>query len=101
MIKVEGICVLPDQVWRQQGQVEQGTTAAQWLAQTDLGVWLAQRQIEPVAYGVYGQKIALADYVLCDGDRVEVYRALTRDPKDVRRRRADLYPVGRRRRQTS
>lgn len=100
MINVEAICVLPDQVWRQHAQVEQGTTVAQWLAQTDLGAWLAQRQIEPVAYGVYGQKIVPTDHVLCAGDRVEVYRALTRDPKDVRRRRADHYPVGRRRRQT-
>jgi putative ubiquitin-RnfH superfamily antitoxin RatB of RatAB toxin-antitoxin module len=99
MIHVELICVLPDQVWRQAGQVALGTTAAQWLAQTTLPAWLEQHGVTPVGYGVYGQKITPADHVLTEGDRVEVYRALTRDPKDVRRRRADLYPVGRRRRQ--
>jgi len=29
-----------------------------------------------------------ADDVLQDGDRVEIYRSLTLDPKDARRRRA-------------
>ena len=37
--------------------------------------------------GVYG-KPAAVDAILRDGDRVEIYRALQADPKEVRRTRA-------------
>ena len=37
--------------------------------------------------GVFGKRLAL-DHALSDGDRVEIYRALARDPKEARRRRA-------------
>jgi len=37
--------------------------------------------------GVFG-RIAAAETVLQDGDRVELYRPLTLDPKEARRRRA-------------
>jgi uncharacterized protein len=97
MINVELIGIWPDQVWRQQYQVAVGTTAAQLLAQSQVGTWLKMQQIQPSAVGVYGHKIEPAEYMLADGDRVEVYRPLTRDPKDVRRVRADRHPVGRRR----
>jgi len=37
--------------------------------------------------GVFGKTTTL-DHVLQDGDRVEVYRPITCDPKEVRRQRA-------------
>lgn len=37
--------------------------------------------------GVFGRRVA-ADQPLRDGDRVEIYRPLTADPKEQRRRRA-------------
>ncbi|WP_018718300.1 RnfH family protein [Arhodomonas aquaeolei] len=37
--------------------------------------------------GVFATPVAL-DHVLHDGDRVEIYRALQVDPKEMRRRRA-------------
>ena len=41
-----------------------------------------------VGVAIYGD-IATADQRLRDGDRVELLRTLTIDPKDARRRRAD------------
>jgi uncharacterized protein len=38
--------------------------------------------------GVFGQ-VRQADSILRDGDRVEIYRPLSFDPKESRRRRAD------------
>lgn len=38
--------------------------------------------------GVFGRRVA-AEQPLCDGDRVEIYRPLTADPKEQRRRRAN------------
>ena len=40
-----------------------------------------------VAVGVWG-KVRARDYLLRDGDRVELYRALEADPKDARRANA-------------
>lgn len=37
--------------------------------------------------GIFGQKVPL-EQVLHDGDRVEIYRPLLIDPKEVRRQRA-------------
>jgi hypothetical protein len=99
MISVEVICVLPQQVWRHTVQVPAGTTAQQLLEQAELAAWLVVQQVDAVAFGVYGQKISPDTYVLVDGDRLEIYRGLTRDPKDVRRVRANRHPVGRRWRQ--
>lgn len=45
--------------------------------------------IENSAMGVFGKAVASpAEYVLADGDRVEIYRPLIADPKEVRRQRA-------------
>ena len=37
--------------------------------------------------GVFG-KVVAADYELQDGDRIEIYRPLIADPKEIRRQRA-------------
>lgn len=37
--------------------------------------------------GVFGKAVS-ADYELVDGDRIEIYRPLIADPKEVRRQRA-------------
>ncbi|HVC36771.1 MAG TPA: RnfH family protein [Gammaproteobacteria bacterium] len=37
--------------------------------------------------GIYG-RIVKPDHVLVDGQRLEIYRPLTRDPKEARRERA-------------
>lgn len=39
------------------------------------------------AVGIFGTRVRLTDPV-ADGDRVEIYRALTADPKELRRRRS-------------
>ena len=44
---------------------------------------------QPGAIGIYG-KVVAADAPLADRDRVELYRPLTVDPKEARRRRARL-----------
>ncbi len=49
---------------------------------------------EPLQLGVFGVKVE-TDTALNAGDRVEVYRPLTINPKDIRRKRAAKNPVGR------
>lgn len=52
-------------------------------------------QIDPALMraGVFGSELPL-DAPLADGDRVEIYRPLTVDPKEARRRRVALRAAG-------
>jgi hypothetical protein len=43
--------------------------------------------MEPEAVGIFSRKVPL-DHRLHDGDRVEIYRPLLADPKEMRRQRA-------------
>ena len=47
--------------------------------------WLEENAIKVSIVGVWGKKVS-SDYVLKNGDRVEIYRPLIADPKDLRRR---------------
>ena len=50
---------------------------------------------EPLQLGIFGVKVEAQNQLLQAGDRVEIYRALTINPKDIRRKRAKTNPVGR------
>ena len=55
---------------------------------THFGLVDAQGELSAeIAVGVFGQLVAL-DYVLSEGDRVEVYRPLAISPAERRRQRA-------------
>lgn len=66
--------------------VPAGTTAWQAVMQALPGLPVGV-QPDPERLGVFGKKVD-ADRVLAPGDRVEIYRALTLDPMEARRRRA-------------
>lgn len=48
---------------------------------------------EVLQLGVFGIKIEDSSHVLQAGDRVEIYRPLTINPKDIRRKRAKANPT--------
>jgi len=76
--------------------VVQGTTLSEAVQSS--GILELHQLSWPMPVGIYSQRVESPDqYVLSAGDRIELYRPLTRDPKDVRRERAARYPVGRRR----
>ena len=55
--------------------------------------WGADEQV--TGYAVFGAKVSL-DAALVEGDRVELLRALTVDPKAARRKRAETRPIRKR-----
>jgi hypothetical protein len=61
-------------------QVDSGLTIGEFIGGMSP---LAQE----VPFGVWGKRVT-PDYVLREGDRVEIYRPLLADPKEARRRRA-------------
>lgn len=70
----------------------EGMTAAHAIERSQI-----QAQVtlpEPIKAGIFGTRILSLDHVLEAGDRVEIYRALTVNPKDIRRNRAAKNPVG-------
>lgn len=50
-------------------------------------------ELDLARVGIFGRK-ASADTLLCEGDRVEIYRPLIADPKEVRRQRAIKQAAG-------
>ena len=69
-------------------------SALQALKQSGLQDKLDPEQ--PIMLGVFGIKVEKPEtHLLQAGDRLEVYRPLTRNPMAVRRKRAAAHPVGR------
>ena len=50
---------------------------------------------EMLQLGIFGIRLENSAQLMQAGDRVEIYRALTINPKDIRRNRAANNPVGR------
>lgn len=87
--QVEVVFALPERAWRQQVCVAATATAEETARASGLDeVCRKQTGQAPAAYGVFGRKIGAADRVT-DGQRLELYRSLTADPRERRRRRAE------------
>lgn len=67
--------------------INEGTTARNALKQSDILQHFADLDLESVDIGVFGKAVK-DDYEMQQGDRIEIYRPLIADPKEVRKRRA-------------
>lgn len=91
-IDVSIVYGLRDQQWLQQLSVPRGTSAYELIKLSgfmDSIDDLKDQELTLLSIGVFAQKID-GDYLLQEGDRVEIYRPLTADPKEVRRQLALL-----------
>lgn len=84
---IEVAYALPDKQVLRAFEVEEGTTVAEAISLSGIqdefpGIDLAVNKV-----GIFG-KLAKPEDVLRVGDRVEIYRPLIADPKEVRRQRA-------------
>jgi putative ubiquitin-RnfH superfamily antitoxin RatB of RatAB toxin-antitoxin module len=64
-----------------------GSTVAEAIAASGILTQFPGMNLAPHAIGVFGRVVPLS-HVLKPGDRVEIYRPLTADPKRLRRERA-------------
>ena len=71
-------------------EVEAGSTVGQALQSAEAKQAFAGLPLESMPVGIFGRRVDRAT-VLIAGDRVELYRPLTMDPKEARRRRARCY----------
>jgi len=89
-INVSIVYATPEKQWLIEQSVARGTNALELVALSGIRGEcdaLAKLDDADLELGVYGQKVT-QDYLLEEGDRVEIYRPLTADPKEVRRQLA-------------
>jgi len=84
---VDVVLALPGRTWRVALDWRAGMTVAAAVRASGLADVCAREAGEPPTLGVFGRKVG-GDHVLAPGDRVELYRALTVDPRARRRARA-------------
>ena len=87
LIDVEVAYALPDEQVIIALEVEPGTTCEQAIQRSGILARFPQIDLAVNKVGVFG-KLGRLDAVLWPGDRVEIYRALIADPKEMRKQRA-------------
>jgi len=68
--------------------VEENCTVALAIARSKLQEYFPEIQLATVAVGIFSRRVKL-DAPLKDGDRIEIYRPLMIDPKELRRLKAN------------
>lgn len=86
-ILIEVAYALPQQQVILPVKVAEGTTAAQAVDASGILKKFPEIDLEQNKLGIFG-KLVKPDTVLRERDRVEIYRPLIADPKEVRRQRA-------------
>ena len=95
LITVEVAYALPQRQQLTTLQVAPGTTAYEAVQQSGVVQQFPEIDPENVKMGIFGQALGTKglklpkEHVLQAGDRVEIYRPLIADPKEVRKRRAE------------
>jgi len=87
LIHVEVAFALPDRQWVIAVRVPAGATVAEAITSSGIVEHLGELRVDDDSVGIFSLPARLDD-VVADGDRIEIYRPLTRDPKDMRRLRA-------------
>ncbi len=94
LITVEVAFALPDKQRIIELLVEPGTTAYQAAERSGIVKVFPEIDLDNAKMGIFGQALGTKglkppkEHELQPGDRVEIYRPLTADPKEVRRKRA-------------
>lgn len=87
-VRVSVCYALPGHVWMRELSLPEGATVAEALAASGFADAFPVVQPWERGVGIFG-RAAEPQARLADGDRVEIYRGLSFDPKESRRRRAE------------
>ncbi len=87
-INVEVIYALPHEQVLLKLKVPAGATVAEAIQRSGVLERYPEIDLAKAKLGIFG-KLSKADAVLRDKDRVEIYRPLIADPKEIRRQRAE------------
>lgn len=87
-ITVEVAYALPEKQYLQRVKLDEGATVEEAIRASGLLELRSDIDLSKNKVGIYSRPVKLAD-VVSDGDRVEIYRPLIADPKELRRQRAE------------
>jgi uncharacterized protein len=87
-INIEVVYALPNEQILLKRSVPAGTTVADAIHASGVVDKHPEIDLDKNKLGIFG-KLTKADAVLRDKDRIEIYRSLIADPKEVRRKRAE------------
>ncbi|MDI3361726.1 RnfH family protein [Lelliottia wanjuensis] len=87
-ITVEVAYALPEKQYLQRVKLEEGATVEEAIRASGLLELRSDIDLSKNKVGIYSRPVKLTD-ALNDGDRVEIYRPLIADPKELRRQRAE------------
>lgn len=87
-IAVEVVYALPQKQYLQRVTLDEGATVEQAIQASGLLALHDDIDLSKNKVGIYSRPAKLQD-VVNDGDRVEIYRPLIADPKELRRQRAE------------
>ncbi len=87
-INIEVVYALPDEQILFKKAVSEGATVMEGIQASGVLEKYPALDLATHKLGIFG-KLTKADAVLRDRDRIEIYRPLLADPKEVRRRRAE------------
>jgi uncharacterized protein len=88
MMEIEVVYALPHEQVLLKIKLPQGATVAEAIKASGIVERHPEIDLAQNKLGIYG-KLTKADAVLRDRDRVEIYRPLIADPKEIRRKRAE------------
>ncbi len=87
-ISVEVVYALPDKQYLRSVKLNEGATVEQAINASGLLSLRKDIDLSSNKVGIFSRAVKLGD-VVQDGDRVEIYRPLIADPKELRRQRAE------------
>ncbi|MBP2167943.1 putative ubiquitin-RnfH superfamily antitoxin RatB of RatAB toxin-antitoxin module [Erwinia toletana] len=87
-IAVEVAYALPDKQYLLSVKLAEGSTVEQTIKASGILELRREIDLDENKVGVFSRPVKLADEVH-NGDRVEIYRPLIADPKELRRQRAE------------
>jgi uncharacterized protein len=87
-LDVSVIYALPERDWHLPLRMPRGSTVGEAIVRSGIAALVPGLDPDTLAVGIFSRPCS-HDTVLRDGDRVELYRPLLCDPKQVRRQRAE------------
>ena len=88
MIQIEIAYATPERQKIVECEIEQGCSVRDAVKQSAIIQYFPEIDLENCDLGIFGKAVP-ANYEPLDGDRIEIYRPLIADPKEVRRKRAE------------
>ena len=88
-IQVEVAYALPEKQYLHKVSLPEGSTVEQAIIASGLLTLRTDIDLKKNKVGIYSRSVKLTDEIH-EGDRVEIYRPLIADPKELRRQRAEL-----------